>query len=126
MTKSSTSLAACAAALFLQITAPARAADLANGEAAFRPCGACHSLVAGQTKTGPSLHGLFGRTAGTLEGFNYSSAMRASGLIWNEAALARYLHSPKDVVPGTRMAFAGIKDDTRLQDLIAYLKQATQ
>lgn len=115
-----------AAVLVLYSASPSWSEDLANGEAVFQQCRACHSLETGQTKTGPSLHGLFGRKAGTLEGFNYSSAMRGSGLVWNEETLARYLHSPKEVVPGTRMAFAGIKDDAKLHDLIVYLKQATQ
>lgn len=126
MARISNLLAAGTVLLALYPACPARSDDVANGEAVFRQCGACHSLAPGQTKVGPSLHGLFGRKAGTLEGFNYSAAMRNSGFVWGPETLATYLHSPKDVVPGTRMAFAGVKDDAKLRDLIAYLKQATQ
>ena len=75
---------------------------------------------------GPSLHGVFGRTAGTEEGFKYSDAMKESGIVWSEETLDVYLTKPKDMVPGTRMAFPGLKDEQDRADIIAYLKEATQ
>lgn len=104
----------------------ARAQDVKKGEVIFRQCAACHALEEGKTKIGPSLHGMFGRQAGSVSGFTYSDAMKNSGLTWDEGTLSNYLHSPKALVPGTKMTFPGIKDDGKLQDLIAYLKQATQ
>lgn len=101
----------------------ATAADPANGKAVFQQCAACHSLAAGEIKLGPSLAGVVGRKAGSAEGFNYSLAMKASGLIWDEATLHRYLANPRSVVPGTKMAFAGVRDPKRVDDLIAFLKE---
>ena len=102
------------------------AQDAAAGEKVFAKCKACHVADTDQNKIGPSLKGLFGRTAGTHEGFKYSKAMidaGAAGLVWDEAKLKEYLHSPKAMVKGTKMAFAGIKDDTDIVNLEAYLKQ---
>ncbi len=104
----------------------AHAQDVKSGEAVFRQCAACHTLEAGKNKIGPSLHGLFGRKAGTVDGFTYSEAMKNSGITWDEKTLTEYLRAPKKMVPGTKMTFAGIKNDAKLQDLITYLKQATQ
>ena len=104
----------------------AEADDSGAGAAAFRVCAACHSLQPQVTKVGPSLHGVIGRKAGTLPGFAYSEAMKQSGLVWDEPTLMRYLRAPREIVPGTRMTFAGIKDDTKLHALIDYLKTATQ
>mgnify|MGYP000093059707 CR=1 FL=1 len=104
----------------------AEAQDAKAGEAVFRQCATCHTLEAGKAKIGPSLHGLFGRKAGTVEGFSYSEAMKGSGIVWDEPSLAEYLKAPKKVVPGTKMTFPGLKDETKLHNLIAYLKQATQ
>lgn len=102
------------------------AQDAAAGEKVFAKCKACHVADTDQNKIGPSLKGLFGRTAGTHEGFKYSKAMidaGAAGLVWDEAKLKEYLHSPKAMVKGTKMAFAGLKDDTDIVNLEAYLKQ---
>ena len=100
-----------------------RAADIADGKAAFQQCVACHSRAPGEIKVGPSLAGVIGRKAGSIDGFNYSPAMKGSGLVWDEATLRRYLANPKAVVPGTKMVFPGVKDPKRLDSLIAYLKQ---
>lgn len=100
--------------------------DAAAGEKVFRKCKACHALEAGKNKVGPSLHGVFGRTAGTEEGFKYSDAMKESGIVWSEETLDVYLTKPKDMVPGTRMAFPGLKKEQDRADVIAYLKEATQ
>ena len=100
--------------------------DAAKGEKIYKKCKACHSLEAGKKKVGPSLAGLFGRTAGTVEGFKYSTAMKDSGIVWDEAALDSFLTKPKDFVPKTRMAFPGLKKEQDRMDVIAYLKEATQ
>lgn len=100
------------------------AADPVAGEKAFAVCKACHQV--GETAKnviGPNLNGVVGRPAGTVEGFKYSDAMANSGLTWDEATLTEYLKSPKAKVPGTKMAFAGIKDDSKIANVIAYLSQ---
>lgn len=100
--------------------------DAAAGEKVFRKCKACHTLEAGKNKVGPSLHGLFGRKAGSVEGFKYSDAMKESGITWDAETLNQYLTKPKDMVPGTRMAFPGLKKEEDRANLIAYLQEATQ
>lgn len=100
----------------------ARAQDAEAGQAVFkRECSICHDIVPGKTKPGPSLGGLIGRTAGSVPNFHYSAANKSSGLTWDTENLDRYLISPKTVVPGTTMGYAGLKDDQKRKDLIAYL-----
>lgn len=108
-------------ALFAGV-AGAQAGDAAAGEKVYGQCKACHSLEAGKKGVGPSLAGVFGRKAGTVEGFAYSEPMKAYGQVWDEQTLAAYAKDPKAVVPGGKMAFAGIKDDVKLGDLVAFLK----
>jgi cytochrome c len=72
---------------------------------------------------GPVLNGLFGRKAGTIEGYPYSSANKNSGIVWDEAVFREYIKDPKAKIPSTKMVFAGITDDQDIDDLIAYLKQ---
>lgn len=104
--------------------APARAADpAADGEKAFKKyCAACHTVEEGKNRVGPSLHGVVGRTAGSVAGFAYSAANKGSGITWTEEKLEPYLTNPQAVVPGTKMTFAGIKDAGERSAVIAYLK----
>ncbi|WP_082496631.1 cytochrome c family protein [Aminobacter sp. MSH1] len=97
--------------------------------AVFKKCSACHAADSTTNKVGPHLGGLLGRTAGTVEGFNYSKAMieaGKSGLVWDETALAEYLAAPKARVPGTKMAFAGLKKPDEVANVVAYLKSVSE
>jgi cytochrome c len=103
------------------------AANIAAGQAEFNNCKICHTVEAGgRNVVGPNLHGVFGRKAGTSDNFLYSEAMKQSGIVWDDETLAKYLHNPKELVPGGKMAFPGIKDDATVANLLAYLHQATQ
>ena len=96
--------------------------DPANGERIYGRCLACHALQ--YDRTGPRHCGLFGRKAGSVPGFDYSEAMKRSGIVWNAATLDRFLANPLGAVPGTTMGYAGIADARERADLIAYLGQA--
>jgi cytochrome c len=101
-----------------------QAQDLSAGETSFRKCAPCHSIGEdAANKVGPILNGLDGRKAGVVEGFNYSDANKNSGITWNEASFEEYIKDPRAKVPGTKMVFAGIKNDKELKDLWGYLKQ---
>jgi cytochrome c len=107
-------------------TGQSLAQDAAAGEKVFAKCKACHVADTDQNKIGPTLKGVIGRTAGTLEGYKYSPAMVEAGkggMVWDDATLTEYLKSPKTVVKGTKMAFPGLKKDEDLANVIAYLKQ---
>ena len=102
---------------------PAMAAgDPARGAVIYERCAACHSLE--YDRTGPRHCGLIGRRAGSVPGFDYSPAMRASGLVWDEKTLDRFLAAPTQVVPGTSMGYAGISNPAERADLIAWLAVA--
>jgi cytochrome c len=98
--------------------------DAAKGEKVFMACKACHDVEKGVNKVGPTLKGVVGRKTASVDGFKYSDAMKAkgeAGQIWDEATLAAYLPDPKKFVPGTKMAFAGLKKPDQVADVIAYL-----
>lgn len=95
--------------------------DAAAGQKVFIKCQTCHVLEEGQNKVGPHLEGVVGRTAGSVEGFNYSTANAESGIVWSKDILFEYLENPQEYIPGTRMAFPGIKDAQERADLIEYL-----
>jgi cytochrome c len=114
-------LAACSLA-----AGAADAADIAKGREPFRKCEACHSLEPGVTKIGPHLAGLFGRKAGSVAGFAYSTAMKNSGIVWDEQTLDPYVAAPAKMVKGGKMVFAGLAKPEDRADLIAFLKEATK
>ena len=104
--------------------APAHAQDAAAGEKIFAQCRACHQVGENaKNAVGPVLNGLFGRKAGTVEGYSYSPANKNSGITWDEATFREYIKDPKAKIPGTKMIYPGLKDEQRINDLIAYLKQ---
>src|SRR6516165_11117745 len=111
------------AAILLAIGAgPGFAQDAAEGEKVFAVCKACHQVGDNaKNAVGPTLNGLIGRKAGSVEGFNYSEANKASGITWDEATFSEYIKDPKAKIPGTKMAFAGVKDEQKIKNLIAYL-----
>ena len=98
--------------------------DPAKGEEIYKRCQGCHSID--RNRIGPMHKGLFGRPAGTVPGFNYSDAMKNSGIVWSEQTLDQFLQGPRKLVPGTKMTYAGVPDAQERADLIAYLKQATK
>lgn len=105
----------------------ASAADAAAGEKVYRKCKACHAIdKGGRHKVGPILFSIMGRKAGTVEGFRFSRAMKKAGITWDAATLRKFLANPKRVVKGTRMAFAGIRKDKDLDDIIAYIETTSR
>jgi cytochrome c len=116
--------------LALLVAGPALAdGDAAKGEKVFKRCQACHVVNAEQNRVGPHLVGVIGRKAGSVEGFNYSDAMKAKGaegLEWNEETIGKYIENPKDFIPKNKMAFPGLKKEDERADVIAYLKEATK
>ena len=94
----------------------------ARGQELFARCSACHAADRPLTKVGPHLVGVFGRTAGALDGFPYSEALMDSGLVWDDATLTAFLRNPRELVPGNRMAFVGMREDADIAAVIAYLR----
>ena len=113
-----------AALTLIALVCPARAQDAAAGEKVFVQCRACHQV--GETAkngVGPVLNGLFGRHSGSIEGYNYSEANKKAEITWSEATFKDYIQNPMAKMPGTKMAFAGIRNDKEIADLWGYLKQ---
>lgn len=99
--------------------------DPEDGQKVFNKCRACHVVDQPQNRVGPHLVGLFGRQAGSVEDFRYSDAMKESGVTWTEETIGEYVADPRGYIKGNRMAFAGLRDEEEIEDLIAYLKEAT-
>lgn len=113
-------IAALAVGLALGVSTPASAN--ADGEKVYKKfCTSCHSVQKGKNQVGPSLSGIVGRKAGTVEGFKYSDVNAKSGVMWDEAQLDKYLTDPKAYMPGNKMVFNGVKKDEERKNLIAYL-----
>lgn len=107
-------------------TTPAWGQDASQGAVVFNQCRACHAIGPGaRNKAGPELNGIVGRKAASVSGFKYSKSMKAAavkGLVWNEQNLSAYLESPETFIPNGVMAYGGVKNDTDLKNLIAFLK----
>jgi len=116
-------MALCLSAPALAQSAPG---NPVRGKLVFLQCQACHEVTPGSpTLVGPNLAGVYGRKAGSLPGYDYSPPLKASGLVWNDANLDKWLTNPAALVPGTKMAFAGITSPDLRADVIAYLKTTT-
>ncbi len=96
--------------------------DAAKGKRVFAQCMTCHAVQEGRNNVGPSLYQIVGRTAGTVPGFKYSDANKNSGIVWTEEQLFTYLEKPQATIPGTIMAFPGLRNPQDRADVIAYLK----
>jgi cytochrome c len=102
----------------------ASAQDAAAGEKVFSTCKLCHQIGENaKNAVGPALNGIIGRKAGSVAGYSYSDANKNSGITWDEATFREYIKDPKAKVPGTKMAYAGLKDEQKINDLVAFLKQ---
>jgi cytochrome c len=102
----------------------AHAQNLEAGANSFKKCLPCHAVGEGaKNKVGPILNGLEGRHSGSVEGYSYTDANKKSGIVWDEATFKEYIQNPRARIPGTKMIFPGIKNETEIANLWAYLKQ---
>jgi cytochrome c len=113
-----------AAALMTASMGAASAQDVEKGAIVFKKCAICHKIGPGATNlVGPELNGLDNRHSGSVSGFSYSDANKNSGIVWDEQTFAEYIKDPRAKIPGTKMIFAGIKNEQEIKDLWAYIKQ---
>ena len=113
-----------AVALTTFLSSIAVAQDIGKGATVFKQCAVCHKIGPGATNgVGPKLSGLEGRHSGSVPSYSYSDANKNSGIVWDEATFEQYIKDPKAKIPGTKMVFAGIKNEQAAKDLWAYLKQ---
>lgn len=104
--------------------ASAEDGDAKKGEKVFKKCKACHVVDKEKNRVGPHLVDIIGRMSGSVEGFKYSKAMQEAEIEWTEENIAEYLRKPKEFIPKNKMAFAGLRKDKQIADVIAYLKEA--
>ena len=110
--------------VFFASTGTALSQDVAAGEQSFKKCLPCHAVGEGaKNKVGPELNGLDGRKAGAVADYNYTEGNKNSGITWNETTFKEYIRDPRAKIPGTKMVFAGIRNEQEANDLWAYLKQ---
>jgi cytochrome c len=110
------------AAVLAALPAPYHTADLDNGESKFALCRSCHTITpGGANMTGPNLYGVFGRKPAQAPDYAYSSVLKSANFVWDLADLDKWLSSPRDFLPGTKMTFPGFKDAKDRIDVIAYL-----
>ena len=96
----------------------------AAGEKVFQKCRACHQIgETARNAVGPKLNGLFGRPAGSIEGYSYSPANKNSGIVWDESTFREYIKAPQVKIPSTKMVFPGLKSDQEIDDIVAFLNQ---
>jgi cytochrome c len=113
-----------AAALIAASAGVTFAQDIDKGATVFKKCAICHKIGPGATNlVGPELNGLDGRHSGSVAGYSYSDANKNSGIVWSEATFKEYIQDPRAKIPGTKMIFAGIKNEQEINDLWAYVKQ---
>ena len=106
-------------------TAYSDGGDAVTGKRVYNRCRACHLLTEEGKRMGPTLYKLFGRQAGTVDGYKYSKAMQEADFVWTEQKLNEWLMAPRTFLPGNKMAFAGLRKEQERKDLMAFLRQAT-
>jgi cytochrome c len=117
----------CAVAVSLPLAGATAEGDAAMGKRQFAPCSACHTVEeGGPNKVGPNLFGVIGRAAGLREDFAYSPALKTSGVAWTDESLREWIKKPMAFIKGTKMPFAGYASEVIQDNIIAYLKEATQ
>ena len=116
----------CALALTCTASVAHAQGDAARGEKYFEDCASCHTLASGQNGVGPSLFGVLGRNAGSLDDYRYSPALKRSGIVWSPQTLDTFLADPQKAVPANRMPYAGMTNASERADLIAYLQKMSK